>query len=634
VPTISADPHADKGRPNQEKYFYSALQKHREEQLENYLANVEPDAVSQSVNDRHHAKRDPSPQKLSALRSTRSQFSILNNEHLSRSTLPERPGSSASYDPYRASRGQSVRDDKNDNYLSATVHAQNSRQSLGKSVAGTIRRPASRIEALKTQHRRPSSVASSVSLRPASLAPSHTSSRQSMSRYSRKSTSRTSLTKQGVVKPNAYKRGVEFNHIRRSSTLSAMVTTPLPRSQSQSPSKLRQMSSPNVNVPSSPPTGGIAVRSRKEGRRPLLPPPRKQRTDSQIIATEARQVSTELERFCEEAFFRDSAATSERTSSTTNAPYDTPPSSLSNRGSFKATKPAPSQMTPAQNARPRPVAETPNTFIARELLETRRRLADKYASSESNQGAAYHEVMAHLDSLLQPGNAFAADGRRAVSDGRAFDHLPVISEEGRSDADDLRSSQDRQGGLSYMRGPSNEQANTIRMVAHSSPPQIKPLVIRKNSSESGDSRRSDEHDVGQQQAIRPTNYATRKPTPTTTLVLGTIAEEAASPTTSQHTHNKKENWFKRRFAGRAISSGSRERSWEDLDDRQQPKQILGWSRARRSPASGMLSPSSNENSQNFPNALHGKRPGFLKFFTRKRRPVEETSIGMSDIRSP
>ena len=596
------------------------------------MADVDPDTISQSINDRHHAKGGPVPQELSALRSTKSQFSILNNEHLSRSTLPERPESSASYDPYRASRAHSLRDEKNDNYLNVTVHARHSRQSLSKSVHGTIRRPASRIEALKSQNRRPSSVASSVSLRPASLAPSHTSSRQSTSRYSRKSTSRTSLTKTSVVKPNMYKRGVEFNHIRKSSTLSAMVTKPLPRSRSQSPSKLRQMPSPNVNVPSSPPVGGIPIRSRKEGRRPLLPPPRKQRTDSQIIATEARQVSTELERFCEEAFFRDSAATSERTSSTTNAPYDTPPSSLSNRGSFKATKPAPSQMTPAQNARPRPTAETPNTFIARELLETRRRLADKYASTESNQGAAYHEVMAHLDSLLQPGQAFSGDGRRAASDGRAFDHLPVISEEGRLDADDLRSSHDREGGMSYMRGTANEQANTIRMVAHSSPPQIKPLVIRKNSSESGGSRRSDEHDLRQQQVSRPTNYASRKPTPTTALILGTIAEEAASPTTSHHTQHKKDNWFKRRFAGRAISSGSRERSWEDLDDRQQPKQILGWSRARRSPASGMLSPSSNDNSQNFASALHGKRPGFLKFFTRKRRPTEDASTGKCCIR--
>jgi serine/threonine-protein kinase HSL1 (negative regulator of Swe1 kinase) len=599
--------------------------------MESYLASVQD--TNCSTSDRHHAKPEAKSQNSHSLPKTTSQFSILNNEHLSRNLLPGRTMSTASYDPYRASRGASFARDKN--YLNVTVHGRNSRVSLNKSIHSNSRRPVSRVEALRHSSRRGSTTSSSISLRPPSVSVSQPGSRRSTSRQSfTQSISRTSLARSVVVKPHLHKRGVEFNHLRRSSTSSVITPQALSQSRSRSPRKYpaKYDSSPNIHAPASPPAGGVVIKSRKEGRKALHKPhkPPNHRTYSQVIAHDARQVSTELEKFCEQVFFRDSTDTSDRTSSTSHAPYDTPPSSLSNRGSYNAPNVGKVMMTPlAQDSKPRPPAETPNTFIARELLETKRRLADRYAKDENAQGVAYHEVMAHLDSLLQPGNPFVPDCGREYSP-----YLPVISEEGRSDADEARASRDVTARQPITRQGSSDNPNTIRMVLPSSPPQIKPLVIRKNSSESSDSRRSGHSDENRPSLTRPSvpgSHVVRKPTPTATLVLGTIAEEGvSSPTKSEHEESttKKDNWFTRRFRSRDVS-GTSQRSWDDLDDRQGGKQGAVFSRSKLStgPGSGPLSPTSKDSSQTVAKVLRGKRPGFLKIFTRKRNQSERLSPG-------
>jgi len=398
---------------------------------------------------------------------------------------------------------------------------------------------------------------------------------------------------------------------------------------------MKHESSPNMATPSSPIAAGIVVKSRKEGRRPVESRPadiareaeraKKRRTDSQIIANEARQVSTELEKFCQEVFYRDSTDLSEHTSSTSHAQYESPPSSLSNRGSFTAANTSKAIMTPmAKHAKPRPVAETPNTFITRELLDTRRRLAEKYGNDETVQTEAYHDLMSHLDSLLQPGTAFVPDTRRSASDGNYLPHLPVISEEGRSELDDSRLSQ-AQHGRAYQDNKHQPHGHySIRPVAPSSPPQIKPLVIRKNSSDSGSSRRSE--GSGPNKLVI---QVTRKPTPPEASSLGTITEEGRLMTAEAETFPlKKENWFKRRFMNRDASSGTREHSWEDLDDRQQARSSPTTTRSKRSPAPAPMSPASVDSMQDANKVLRGKRPGFLKFFSRKSKQTERAFAGM------
>jgi len=388
---------------------------------------------------------------------------------------------------------------------------------------------------------------------------------------------------------------------------------------------------------SSPPAADIVVKSRKEGRRPVQPRPgdivaeearaKKRRTDSQIIATEARQVSTELEKFCQEVFYRDSVDLSDHTSSTSHAQYESPPSSLSNRGSFTAANTGKAIMTPmTKHVKPRPAAETPNTFITRELLETRRRLAEKYGNDEALQTEAYHDLMSYLDSLLQPGTAFVPDTRRTASDGNYLPHLPVISEEGRSELDDSRMSQGQYGRSYQGNKHPPYDPYSIRTVVPSSPPQIKPLVIRKNSSDSGSSKRSDESGPGK--SAMPGGQVKRKPTPPAALVLGTITEEGRPPTAEQGgIPLKKENWFKRRFMNRDASNGSRERSWEDLDDRQQLRASPTTTRSKRSPAPGPMSPASVDSAQDANKGLRGKRPGFLRFFSRKSKQPEKAYTG-------
>lgn len=623
-------------RPNQEKYFYTALQKYREEQLESYLAGA--DGATFVTND-HHVAIDNKSSTLQPLVTSKSQFSILNNEHLSRSTLPERATSSASYDPFRASRRPSIAAEES-NYLSVTIHGRSSAQSPTRSQVASKRRPVSRLETLRGEGRRSSRVFSSASLRPSSIAPSLAGSRHSViSRQSLvSSVSKNSLSRSVIVVPVVQKRGVDFGRVRRSSTASAL---PTPNQAKQRPSSKRAVkyeSSPNLAVPSSPPAAGIVVKSRKEGRRPIQyrqvniakeeQKNRKRRTDSQLIASEARQVSTELEKLCQEVFYRDSTDLSDHTSNNSHAPYESPPSSLSNRGSFTAATTSKAILTPmAKHAKSRPAAETPNTFITRELLETRRRLAEKYGSDETVQTEAYHDLMSHLDSLLQPGAAFVPDPRPSASDGNYLPHLPVISEEERSELEDSRTSQGQYGRNHQANKHQAHDIYSIRTVAPSSPPQIKPLVIRKNSNDSGSSKQSMERNPS-----KPANSGVqirRKPTPPAALELRTIVEEDRPLATAEQggIALKKENWFKRRLMKRDASNASRERSWEDLDDRQHPKSSLITSRSKRSPAPGPISPSSADSTQDTINVLRGKRPGFLKFFSRKSKQSEKAYTG-------
>jgi len=652
-------------RFNLEKYFYSALEKHREEQLENYVGN--PDGVGYSASDHHHIKPVDSeelpPLPRNAFTRTKSQFSILSDEqHYSKSSLQTQPASIGSYDPFRASRDRIV--GGKDNYLNVTVHRGASRHSRKQDTTNIQRHPGSlRVEALKKQQRRLSASPSAVSLKKASPLRSNATYRRSISRSSlANSLYPSSPPIASVVRANVtHKRGVNFSHVRRSSTMSALtthstaeaVTTPQKQkakriSQHDSASDLRGMaSSPAVH-------GDQIVRSRKTG--PVTGAPRseirKSQTQGQVIENEARKVSTELEAFIDQAFNRASAGSSNRTSLPSNqSPYDTPPSSISNRGSAQSSHLSVKALhqeegTNRQRPLPNLPLETPKTFIARELAETRKRLAARYAQDENAQNDNYHEVLAHLDALLKPNSAktSANDNRRPTSAPETGSpdysgYLPIISEENKSsDADDSHALSDRASHLTRAstdpfeksaapRRRTQDPHGTIRLIERSSPPRIAPLVIRKASSTSSGSQPSND---SLSSRYYNGNKVARKITPTSPGPLGTISEEAAAAAKESSAKKtdadlpKKRSWFRRRVQNVETNKPNMEvpKRWRELDGRTE-KPMKSPTEAPAMVKSGSNHGSLEESIESQPAAVRGKRPGFLRFLRKARTPKKD-----------
>lgn len=629
-------------RPNQEKYFYYALMRHREEQLENFTPMQ--DHLRYSSSDYHHlqgqAKRSwaSSANAMPASRS-KSQFSILNDEHLqSRNSILEPPLSERSYDPYRASGDPVVKD--KDGY-SVTVHRGASRHSPKQTTAQTLRHPPSlRVEALKKEQRRISTVSSSASLAHsrASLRSRGTTSRHSLSRASLASSNLPS-SPPVIVRPSTkHKRPVNFSHLRKSSTASALDDTQSTNATLTPRKRVSgvKQSAPDIRDPLSSPTlyGNSPIKSKKEAQASSAAQARRHgHTNSQVINTEARKVSTELGRFCEEAFNRSSGSSSHRTSATASqTQYDTPPSSISNQGSTHSMH---GQTTPAGPKRPLPdlPAETPNSYAARELAETRNRLAARYVADPSASSETYTEVLAHLDALLKRPLP-SADSKRAVSlpepkYSSFFSELPAISEEKHPETDTKRTSRDawdshagaaEHAGLARAEGP-EKHGPTIRMVEPSSPHRPAPLNIRKISSATtatlnGVTLRTPLDGAAARQKV------SRVTTPTSPrqldLFINRFGGNPLSPTDDPAPPKKRPWWRRNKTPDAAAEKPHSLKSWEDLDDRTRSPASAGFDgRAKRtSDPRTELQYMSGALAVQEPASLKGKRPGFLRFFKR------------------
>jgi len=371
-------------RINKEKEFYVALLKHREDQLENYVGT--PESFAQSSSDYHHTSKLPIELPLPRLPATaydrsRSQYSVLNeektasNKRHSQQSLP----SVRSYDPFRASRipvpaGKEA-------HTGYTVHRIDSTRSVR-----NVKKPAKplgpRVEALRDEERRysTSTAVSTPDLR------SKTFSRSSMLSLAQSTSSRIS----GPVRPNiGYKRGVSFSHLHRSST--ASVTSAKTTSTKSRPTTLtagkgtiaQARADDGPGSPGSPAALAAQVvvhRKRKPVKNQPVHP--HSQSYSHLINSEARKVSTELENICDEAF-KYSDMSSRTSGATSQALCETPPSSISNRRSgrsYEFPRSGKLQEESVLDSSPLPAtsSETPSTFIARELAETRKRLAERY----------------------------------------------------------------------------------------------------------------------------------------------------------------------------------------------------------------------------------------------------------------
>lgn len=602
---------------NQEKLFYAALIKHREEHLENYVGS--PDDIEYSASDYHHSQpvQAAGAPPLPTIRTPRSQsqYSIMNDEHLRRShSFIEPPPSMSSYDPYRASKDPLV--NANGEYKNVIVHRNGSASTRRANVGRSLRHPnALRIEMLKAgSHRRSNQSSSSL----------HHSGRSRASMH-RSSVSRGSLTSQAwpssppvlaTIRPSEHhKRGVSFEHIRRTSTASALTSTASTKAKAPATPRIpdhlrdRRLLQPTIDamqMSNSSPTvqAAQAVRSRKVKTPMINVPPikvRRPETPTQHMRTEIRKHSAELEKACEEAFFRSSvgSSTTARSSVTEkHATYDTPPSSISARGSggSEALK---------QKLVSRPLPELPNdtptTYLTRTLEETREKLA-AYKSSGEDNTAKFEEVMKMLENIMPSSLTPPLQEKRSFTapEGKTPDHLgflPIISEEGSAP----RNTKDGTNWLRSVTAPLQQQhqqrpgdENTIRVVPPSSPGTVAPLNVRKRSNGSESSQESQRHRTGK----ASTERLTRKRTNDQIGGLTAIDEDSELPSTPTVLRKKKSGWFGLKKS-ETDNQDARPRTpgFEDLDDRKQRRsnRVLGENKVEKAlPAEPPLSAQSSE----------------------------------------
>ncbi len=481
-------------RPNHEKVLYTKLLRFREEQLENY----EGPPMDYSMSDYHHnPPQAPPPPPVPRRSSTRaslqasrangrqSQYSLLDSNmpppRNSMSQSIQRRSSVAkteeSYDPYRPSRTQIAKTPAD--HMRVTVLRGVSQQTSRKSSTRVPSKASSRGNTSINRAQNANDVYSIASSPPSTKM--HSAGTSQLQRLkvdrgiSRGSSRLTMASRRSTVsassaivtrKSTSYKRNVSFVHNRKRSfsgrhpRLRSQEDRPSPftlqerfyRDQAHAqPQDPLQGQAEDKALPTSPavsrfslretpdPEDMPVVRSRKDPIENLDQPAMKQpRTRSNHFKDDARKVSTEIEKLCDEAFNRPSLCsniTTPRTTDTGNRDstntYQTVQSSTT---SFSVHEdPVPVSVTRHNKAREitlsyqqRPLPKPPATerqmdserlgsYTQRELAKTRDLLKKRAAESDMSPGYL-DEVIAHLDRLMQPSAIRINDEeRRAIS---------------------------------------------------------------------------------------------------------------------------------------------------------------------------------------------------------------------------
>jgi serine/threonine-protein kinase HSL1, negative regulator of Swe1 kinase len=478
-------------RPNHEKLFYNALMRFREEQLENYPGVP----LEYSASDYHHVARPvpiPPPKHTSASQSRnhnrrRSQFSIVSEESGKRDSYYKDPVTATStttkesYDPYRSSRTPIV----NSNTENATIVVRQT--SAGSRARKAIHAASLRHAAVSRPQ--PQALANHIVASREHRKASQHKGHSSGSGQSRSSLASSRRSEAGMRKSVSYKRPVSFQHIRQRSSMNPSRTRDAIRLVS-SDTESSKGNNPRPGLPESQSTPSLPTPPRIH--RPRKPASdldiKKARAVSHYWKDEARKVSSELGKICEEAFNRSSVSSSTASPKT----RESPTTSVSTQGENVAI-PLSSQLK--NRPLPQPPAESMGSYTLRELAETRRRLLEHCQNTGSDIVPAYlTEVIAHLDRLMQPGLSSENGGSRAVSDpnpasAKNSSHVAAMNEEsyitngsqeaqsGRSASDPLKSAKQ----VSFQ-----DPSKTIRLVSpeatsHPQLPPIQPLNIRKKS---------------------------------------------------------------------------------------------------------------------------------------------------------
>lgn len=450
-----------------------------------------------------------------------------------------------SYDPYRPSRTQIAKTPAD--HMRVTV-LRNSSQQTSRKPSGRVPSKASSRGRVITKAKDANEVYSIASSPPSTRMHSAGTSQlqrlkvdQGITRGSSRITmaSRRSAASGssaiGSRKSMGYKRNVSFVHNRRRSfsghhpRLRTQEHNPSPftlqerfykdQARAQAQSQLEKQAEREPVSTSTPPVvsrlslrdtpepeGRPVVRSRKE----ITPraddqPVKQPRVRSNYFRDDARKVSTEIEKLCDEAFNRPSRSsniTTPRTTDTGNRDstntYETVPSSTT---SFSVHEdPVPVTVTRHNKAKEvtlsyqeRPLPKPPATerhmdsehlgsYTQRELAKTRDLL--KKRAAESNMGPGYlDEVIAHLDRLMQPSAIRLPDEeRRAVSTPNPDSGIQRI------DTFEQIMEKANVGYRSASEPTTKEKSRTtVRLVDSPSGKPIspvKPLTIRKKSQSS------------------------------------------------------------------------------------------------------------------------------------------------------
>jgi hypothetical protein len=206
----------------------------------------------------------------------------------------------------------------------------------------------------------------------------------------------------------------------------------------------------------------------------------KLRLSRQNWKDEARKVSLELGKICEEAFNRPSLPPSSLgTDPSSRDRSETPPTSISIAETPSVVSSRAEDKAPESSA----------SYAARELAETRKRLVEHSNNSSADCVPAYlSEVIAHLDRLLategsEPSAAFGS-GALPPLPRQEILRLPPITEENDGVLDQIHEKMVQTGPSSREPG-GRRSRDTIRLVSPDPPPGIeviKPLNIRKKTS--------------------------------------------------------------------------------------------------------------------------------------------------------
>ena len=405
-------------RPNQEKLFYNALLKFRDVQLEDYSGSP---PLEYSASDYHHIPQGGSnslPNTSSTLHirthaRKRSQLSVFSDDspkpagYYKGSTSANTGITNASYDPYRASRNQIVKGNKElvvvrkrntsitsnrldvrlNSYGATATHKENGDHSIDATQARSVKRASRSANASRS-----------------SLASSH----RAFSGGSRRSAS--------------YKRHVVFPHGRRSSGGSTLRNYSRPSTattsgrDSYSPAP-HPRNTPSISESCSMPFESSPPSVPRQPRRPASELDiKKQRAVSHFWKEDTRQVSSELSKICEEAFNRSSVSSS---GGTQVEPVNSPATSMSSILEPMSLHPQPLRLSSALKNRPlpEPPTESLGSMTVRELAETRRRLLQHCQASGSDKIPAYlKDVISNLDRLMQSDETqMGSSGRRSTS---------------------------------------------------------------------------------------------------------------------------------------------------------------------------------------------------------------------------
>ena len=439
----------------------------------------------------------------------------------------------------------------------------------------------------------------------------------------------------------SYKRQVSFQHVRhRFSGNTSRPKDPIRVVSSDTESSVGNNT--KQGLPESQSTPSLPTP-------PRLHRPRKAASDLDINKTlaeshywkdEARKVSSELGKICEEAFNRSSVSSNNVSQAKIG---ESPATSVS---THRENLVVPLSNHLKDRPLPQPPAESLGSYTLRELAETRRRLLEHCQSAGSDFVPAYlTDVIAHLDGLMQPALRSDIGEKRSASDpnpasAKNSSHLAAITEEGNvvNSPQEGQSSRSASDPLQSTKQVSfQDPSKTIRLVSpeassHSHLPSIQPLNIRKKSLAPINSPRAASteplHSTVDRSGYDPRIYGG----------LDTIEEDPKSPKNKDRLgspgRGRKRSWFKRRSDPIDDTPPTPpSKNSPAKDDRVTERESSGSLTSSNDSKAKLKSTHAMNEAVEIGPAVETKKKWFAKMFNKTTKPVTAEHVIVQDMAS-